>query len=183
MESKIIKFWILFFFLACVALPILGRDARMDLRPSCLADCPREISSSLENPETQEKKISESWMGIYMDGVKVGYSLHQEFSLIKNGQRFTKELDESWMRVTRLGGNPVELATTQESISDAQGRPLECVLRIKMSESETIIRAEVSRDKIVFMSEDKVIKEIPYEEQFYFGIPLKKIIDENGLKP
>jgi len=182
MESKILKFWILFFLLACVALPILGRDVRMDLRPSCLADYPRETSSSLENPETQEKKISESWMGIYMDGVKVGYSLHQEFSLIKNGQRYTKELDESWMRVTRLGGNPVELATTQESISDAQGRPLECVLRIKMSESETVIRAEVSRDKIVFMSEDKVIKEMPYEEQFYFGIPLKKIIDENGLK-
>ena len=183
MESKILRFCVSFFFLGCVAFAVLGRDVRTDLRPCCAADGVRVTSSSLEDTETQEKKISESWMGIYMDGVKIGYSLHQEFSLIKNGQRYTKEFDESWMRVTRLGGNPVELTTVQESFSDAQGRPLECVLRTKMSESETVMRAEVRRDKIVFKSEDKIIKEIPYDEPFYFGIPLQKIIDENGLKP
>ena len=62
MDSKILKSWILFFALASVAFPVLGRNMQPDLRPGCLSDCGQETSPSLENPEIQEKKISESWI-------------------------------------------------------------------------------------------------------------------------
>jgi hypothetical protein len=121
-------------------------------------------------------------MGVYMEGIKVGYSVNQEFSLMRNGQRYKKVLDKLWMRVSRLGGNPVELSTIQESFYDAQGNPLESILRTKMSENETAIKAEIGRDKIIFRSGDKIIKELPVEGEFYFGTPVRKIIEEDGLQ-
>ena len=181
MKSRCLRFLVLFFLWGLFAFPPFGKSAFINFQQLCLGDTIGETILSPENFKSQEKKISEFWMGIYMNGIKIGYSFHQEFFLMRNGRQYIREYDESWMRVTRLGGNPVELATTQESISDAQGKPLECVLRTKMSESETVIKAEVSQDKIVFLSEDKVIKEIPYEEPFHFGIPLKKIIDARRL--
>ncbi len=183
MKARCLRFLVLFLLWGLFVSPFFGKSAFCDFQRLCAGGTLGEDIPFPDNFESQEKKVSESWMGIYMDGVKVGYSLHQEFSFLKGGQRYTKEFDESRMRVSRLGGNPVELATTLESISDAQGRPLECVLRTKMSGSETVIRAKISLDKIVFVSGDKVIKEMPYKEPFYFAIPLKRIIDENGLKP
>jgi hypothetical protein len=136
-----------------------------------------------ENQQFETEKISESWMGVYMERIKVGYSVNQEFSLVRNRQRSKKVLDKLWIRVSRLGGNPVELSTIQESFYDAHGKPLESILRTKMSESETIIKAEIGQDKVIFRSGDKVIKELSVEGEFYFGTPVKKIIEENGLKP
>ncbi len=137
----------------------------------------------LNSAQPGEKRISESWMGIYISGIKVGYSHSLQLSLTKNGKKYKKDRSESWMRVSRLGGNPVEVRTIQESLSDEQGRPLACVLRTKMAESETVTEAEVVPDRIVFRSQGKVIKELSYEEEFYFGTPLKKILEEGGLKP
>jgi hypothetical protein len=133
--------------------------------------------------EVKEEKTSESWMGVYMNGIKVGYSFSQEFSLIKNGKKYRRDYNESWMKVSRLGGNPVEIITVQESLYDEKGRPLETLVRMKMSESEILIKAEITPDKIMFKSEDKIIKELPYEEKFYLGTPVNKIIEEEGLKP
>ncbi|GAG04733.1 unnamed protein product, partial [marine sediment metagenome] len=130
-----------------------------------------------------EEKISESWMGVYMGGIKVGYSHNKEFPLIINGKKLKKSLSESWMKVARLGGSSIEIATVQESIYDEQGKPLECIIRIKMSESETVTRAEIGPDKILFKSGGKIIKELPYEEEFYLEVPVEKIIEEEGLKP
>jgi transglutaminase-like putative cysteine protease len=136
---------------------------------------------AFESSPAEEKKLSESWMGIYMNGVKVGYSHSQEFSVKKNGTRYRKDFDESSMRVSRLGGNPVQILSAQESLSDEKGKPLECTLRMKMSETETVTRAEVEADKILFKSNGKVIKELPYQEEFYLGPPLEKMIKEDGL--
>ena len=136
-----------------------------------------------ENQESAQEKTSESWMGVYMNGIKVGYSLNQEFSLIKNGRRYRKEYDKSWMKISRLGGNPVELTTIQESLYDEKGKPLECVLRTKMSETETLMKAEIGQNKIIFRMEDKVIKELPYDQEVYLEIPVQKIIEQQGLKP
>lgn len=141
------------------------------------------LLSLTENQAPAGEKISESWMGIYMNGVKVGYSLNQEFSLIKSGKRYRKEYDKSWMKISRLGGNPVELTTIQESLYDEKSKPLECVLRTKMSETETVMKAEIVRNKIIFQIGDKVIKELPYEEEFYLEIPVRQIIEQEGLKP
>jgi hypothetical protein len=132
--------------------------------------------------EKKEEKTSEIWMGMYMSGIKVGYSCSQEFSLLKEGKKYQRDYNESLMKVSRLGGNPVEIVTIQESIYDEQGRPLETLLRMKMSESETRLEAEITPDKIIFRSEDKIIKELPYEEKVYLETPLEEIIKEEGLK-
>ena len=132
--------------------------------------------------EPSEREISESWMGVYMNGIKVGYSHNQEVCFKKGGKPFKKISNESWMRVSRLGGNPVEIKTVEESLCDGQSRPLEMVLRTKMSDSETVIKAEIKPDMIVFRAGESIVKELAYQEEFYIGVPLEKIIEEEGLK-
>lgn len=143
-----------------------------------------QTSSSAESrDEVPEQKTSESWMGVYMEGVKVGYRHSQEFLLIKDGKKHKKAHSRSWMKVSRLGGSPVEVVTVQQTLYDAQDRPVETVVRTKMSESETVIKAEIGPHKILFTAGDKVVKEMPYDHEFYFGVPLEKIIREDGLVP
>jgi len=127
--------------------------------------------------------VKETWMGVYMEGVKVGYSYSKEFDLVQDGKTYTKSIQESFMKVSRLGSNPVEISTTQDSLHDAEGNPVETTIRTKLSLSETVIRAEVKPDRVVFFSGDKITKELPYSEKFEFGVPLDKIIEEDGLNP
>ncbi|MGB6866189.1 MAG: transglutaminase-like domain-containing protein [Candidatus Aminicenantaceae bacterium] len=125
--------------------------------------------------------VSETWMGVYMQGVKVGYSHSKEFNLVKDGKTFQKSIQESLMRVSRLGGNPVEISTMQDSLYDAERNPVETTIRTKLSQNETVIKAEVKPDRIVFYVGDKITKELPYAEKFDFGVPLAKIIETDGL--
>jgi hypothetical protein len=125
--------------------------------------------------------VSETWMGIYMQGVKVGYSHSREFDLVQDGKFFQKSIQESQMRVSRLGGNPVEISTVQDSLYDAERNPVETTIRTKLSQNVTVIKAEVKPDRIVFFSGDKITKELPYTEKFNFGVPLTKIIETDGL--
>jgi hypothetical protein len=131
---------------------------------------------------SEEKQTAESWMGIYMKGIKIGYSHNQEFSLKKNGESYKRESSESLMKVSRLGGKPVEIFSIQESLFDESGRPLETLLRIKMSGSETVLKAEIGPEKVAFKSQDKIIKELTYKEEIYLGVPLEKIIEKGGLR-
>jgi hypothetical protein len=134
-------------------------------------------------PANHEKLTSESWMGIYMEGVKVGYSHNRESVFSKEGEKFTKSISESWMRVSRLGGAPVEITSAQESLYRGEEIPVEIVIRTKMSESEIVISAEIHEGKILFRMEEKLIEELTYSEEFYLGIPVEKIIREGDLKP
>lgn len=138
-----------------------------------------------ENGRSAEKdeNVSESWMGIYMDGIKVGHSHSQEEVFIKKGKKYQSNRNEAWMRISRLGGNPVEMQTIEESLHDAQGRPLEALIRTKISDAETVIRAEIKPDRVMFKAGEKLVKELPYREEFYLGVPLKKIMREEGMKP
>jgi hypothetical protein len=120
-------------------------------------------------------------MGVYMEGVKVGYSHSREFDLVEEGKTFLKSIQESFMKVSRLGSNPVEIRTAQESLYDACQNPVETTIRTKLSLGETVIRAEVKPDRIVFFSGEKITKELPYTEKFDFGVPLNRIIAEDGL--
>jgi len=172
-----------FLFSLFVIFVFLGIAVQPEMGLACASRGDPGIPPLPDNQESAEEKTSESWMGVYMNGIKVGYSLNQEFSLIKNGRKYRKEYDKSWMRISRLGGNPVELTTIQESLYDEKGNPLECVLRTKMSETETIMKAEIAQEKIRFQIGDKVIKELPCEEEFYLEIPIQKIIEQEGLKP
>ncbi len=132
--------------------------------------------------ESFGEKTSESWMGIYIKGIKVGYSHSQEFTFLKRGQKYRKTANESWMRVSRLGGNPVEIKTVEETLHDESNKPLEAMIKTKMSESESVIQASIYPDKILFRSGEKLIKKLAYEESFFLGVPLKKIIEEKGLR-
>lgn len=135
-----------------------------------------------EEPQA-EKTRSEYWMGIYMEGVKVGYSLTRETAFSEQGKNYIKFFSESLTKISRLGGAPVEIKTAQESLTKEDGTPVETVVRTQMSESEMVIKAEVRGDKILFKAGEKEIKEIPYSEKFYLGIPLKKIIEQGNLEP
>jgi len=139
-------------------------------------------SETVESGKITEEVTQESWMGIYMNELKVGYSHEQEILLLKDGMKYKKSTSESWMKISRLGGNPVEILTIQESLYDGNDRPLETLLRTKMSESETVIKAEIHPDKVLFKSDGRLIKELPYIEKFYLGVPVEKIIKEEGLK-
>ena len=183
MKMKIRKLFMFFFLWIFLVFPFLGNKVKSEVQSSKIIPKSGNVFSSSESSKSGEEKISESWMGVYMGGIKVGYSHNEEFSLIKNGKKLKKSFSESWMKVARLGGNSIEIATVQESIYDEQGKPLECIMRIKMSESETVMRAEIGPDKILFKSGDKIIKELPYEEEFYLEVPVEKIIEEEGLKP
>jgi len=180
---KIQKLFMFFFLWIFLVFPFLGNKVKSEIQSSKIIPESDNVFSSSESSKSGEEKISESWMGVYMGGIKVGYSHNEEFYLIKNGKKLKKSFSESWMKVARLGGNSVEIATVQESIYDEQGKPLECIIRIKMSESETVMRAEIGPDKILFKSGDKIIKELSYEEEFYLEVPVEKIIEEEGLKP
>jgi len=126
---------------------------------------------------------AESWMGVYINGIKIGYVHSQEFSFHKNGKKFNRNISESWMRISRLGGGPVEVKSTVEVLSDESENPLEGIIRTKMSDTETAIKIEVLPGKIAFKTGEKLIKEVPYSEKFYFEAPVGKIINEGGLKP
>ena len=183
MKMKIQKLIMFFFLWIFLVFPFLGNKVKSEVQSSKIIPESDSVFSSSESSKSGEEKISESWMGVYMGGIKVGYSHNEEFSLIKNGKKLKKSFSESWMKVARLGGNTIEIVTVQESIYDEQGKPLECIIRLKMSESETVMRAEIGPDKILFKSGDKIIKELPYEEEFYLEVPVEKIIEEEGLKP
>jgi len=183
MKMKNQKLLVLFILWIFLVFPFLGNKVQSEVQSSEIIPESDAIFSSLEPSKSGEEKISESWMGVYMGGIKVGYSHNEEFSVVKNGKRLKKGFSESWMKVARLGGNPVEIATTQESIYDEEGKPLECILRIKMSESETVMKAEIGTDKILFKSGGKIIKELPYDEEFYLEVPIEEIIEEEGLEP
>jgi len=130
----------------------------------------------------REELTDESWMGVYIKGIKVGYVHSQEFSFRQNGKKFSKNISESNMRISRLGGKPIEVKSSIDVLSDESGNSLESIIRTKMSDSETIIKIEVLPGKIVFKSGEKLIKEVPCSEKFYFEVPVGNIIEEEGLQ-
>ncbi len=139
------------------------------------------------HPESQTKAPGETitdelWMGIYMGGVKVGYSQIIQTLFTEDGKDFRRSSNESWIKVSRLGGGAVEIETVQESLYDAHHCPLETVMRMKMSESETVIQAEIATQKVLFKLGEKVIKELPFEGDVFLEVPLEKIFQEEGLK-
>ena len=121
-------------------------------------------------------------MGVYINGVKVGYSRTLEEAALHRGSQATRIYSESQIRVSRLGSNPIELVTIQESWQDRKARPLEMRLTTKMSAVETVISAVVEGDKVVFTLGDQTAKELTAQDPFYLDIPVEKILKEDGLR-
>jgi hypothetical protein len=169
---------ILYFVLVTVILPSTLQSKNPGISGSVAVD---KGGVAQETQAKQTKKLKESWMGVYMKGVKVGYSHSQEFGVVEEGKTFLRSIQESFMKVSRLGSNPVEIKMAQDSLYDALRNPLATTVRTKLSLGETIIKAEIKPDRIVFFSGDKISKELPYTEKFHFGVPLEKIIEDKGL--
>lgn len=125
----------------------------------------------------------EIWMGVYINDIKVGYSRFSESRAVREGQNVTLLSSESLIIVSRLGGNPIELLTRQETWLDDEDRPLETRVRTKMSQTETVIRAEVRPNTVVFYLGDRIAKELPYVEKFHVDVPVQDIIETEGLHP
>ena len=130
----------------------------------------------------KQEKTKETWMGVYIDNVKVGYNHLYTERIDKEGKYVLKSTSESSMRVSRLGGNPVDLSTIQEVYFDQENKPIETRLRTKMSEIETVITAQIGPEIIVFKMGEKIVGELPYHEKFYVDVPIEKIIEEDGFK-
>ncbi len=124
----------------------------------------------------------EFWMGVYINGIKVGYSLTRETVETNESEQVLLSFSESRIRVSRLGSQPLELVTVQESRLDAESRPLDLLLRTKMSDTETHIKAKVDAGKVKFYLGDRLIKEISAEKAFYIDVPVKQIIRDHGLQ-
>ncbi len=128
-----------------------------------------------------EPSGEETWMGIYINDVKVGHSRFSESRTKREGEDVTLLSSESVITVSRLGGNPIELLTRQETWLGEDGAPLETSVVTKMSQTETVIRAEIRPDTVVFYLGDRVAKEIPYTERFHVDVPVEEIITAEGL--
>ena len=91
MKLRFQKLFLPFIIFGLCILSFFGRDVTADVQPhSSFYACQKTFPSS-DNLESKEKKTSESWMGVYMNGIKVGYNFNQEFSLIEKGKQYAKK--------------------------------------------------------------------------------------------
>ncbi len=72
MKIKIQKFFMFFFLWIFLVFPFLGNKAKSEVQSSRIIPEPDNVFSSSESSKSGEGKISESWMGVYMGGIKVG---------------------------------------------------------------------------------------------------------------
>ncbi len=95
MKMKIQKLFMFFFLWIFLVFTFLGNKVKSEVQSSEIISESDNVFSSSESSKSGEEKISESWMGVYMGGIKVGYSHNEEFSLIKNGKKLKKSFSES----------------------------------------------------------------------------------------
>jgi hypothetical protein len=122
-------------------------------------------------------------MGVYIKDAKVGYSFSREEKVHQGGRELIKATNKSLMRVSRLGGDPIEMVTIEESLYTQDDKPVETRLRTRMSQTETEIRAEIDPEKIRFYLGGDLVKELAYSEDFYLGVPVEKLLGEQGWVP
>lgn len=121
-------------------------------------------------------------MGIYMEGIKIGYSRSRETYIEIDQKPFLKKTNYSKIKVSRLGGNPVELATEEVTLYES-GRPLETIVTTKMSQSENILKAVYEPGLITFWSGESKIKELAVAGEYHLSVPLENIISGKALRP
>ena len=130
----------------------------------------------------QSKDGHETWMGLYMQGIKIGHSYLSKEKIHRDHKTYTRIYSETKMKLSRLGGNPVEMSTVEEFIYDRQGKPFEVLVKTKMSEQEIDVKAKINPDSIIFKMGGKTVKQIPVQGTFYLEVPVEKIIEQNKFK-
>jgi hypothetical protein len=121
-------------------------------------------------------------MGVYIEGIKVGYSYLKKEEIYRDGCRYHRVYSETKMRVSRLGSRPIEIMTIQESYYDDAGQPVKAVVKTKMSEQEMVIQAQIDPETVIFKIDDQTVKKISPKERFYLEVPVEKLIKEERFK-
>lgn len=125
----------------------------------------------------------ESWMGIFMEEVKVGHLHRFEERIRRKGKDLLKVVEESVVRVSRMGGNPVVLDSRQESVCRPDGRPLTSLFRVKMAQQTLDIKAEVGSREVAFFMDGRLVKTLPAAGRLYVSSPLKELAAQNRMRP
>jgi len=121
-------------------------------------------------------------MGVYINGTKAGYSCTYKERIHQKHKTYVRIYSMTKMRVSRLGGNPVEMRSVQEALYNEKGMPVELVMKTKMSEQEIMMSAKINPESIIFKMAQKTVKKIPYKKRIYLEVPVEKLIEENKLK-
>ncbi|MBN1273387.1 MAG: hypothetical protein JXB26_14055 [Candidatus Aminicenantes bacterium] len=131
----------------------------------------------------QQKSCAESWMGVFMEEIKVGYIHRYEETFLQEGKELRRAVEESLVRVSRLGGNPIVMDSRQESVYGLDGRPLTSILCMKLAQNVIKIKAEIKPREVVFFMAGRKIKSIFPEEKFYLASPLAELSAQGKLRP
>ncbi|RLE04535.1 MAG: hypothetical protein DRI99_03645 [Candidatus Aminicenantes bacterium] len=136
--------------------------------------------------ETKEEPGSirdESWMGIYIKNQKVGYAHRYRRLVSWKGSEYEEHFSESIIKVSRLGGTPLNIETRQSAFYNKEGQLKRLLVETTMSGDKIQLEAVVEPQKIIFYLGGQKIKEIPWEKEFYAEIPVKKLLAEGKIQP
>jgi|Deesub1362B_J571_1020462.scaffolds.fasta_scaffold00002_179 hypothetical protein len=136
--------------------------------------------------ETREKPTAiqeESWMGIYIRNQKVGYAHSYRRLVSLRGREYEEHFSESVIKVSRLGGTPLDIETRQSTFYNKEGRLERLLVETTMAGDKIQLEAVVEPKKIIFYLGGQKIKEIPWEKEFYAEIPVKKLLAEGKIQP
>ena len=128
------------------------------------------------------QEADDTWMGIYMQGIKVGRQHTREQRFVQEDREWLSTKSESRVSLSRLGSGPVEIITVLESISDADGNPRSLRMRTNLAGTAMDVAVEVADGMIRFMSGGEDIKKMEVPGEFYLSVPIDKIIREGGLR-
>lgn len=136
--------------------------------------------------ETQEPPGAiqeENWMGIYIKNQKVGYAHSYRRLVSLQGREYEEHFSESVIKVSRLGGTPLDIETRQSTFYNKDGRIERLVVETTMAGDKIQLEAVVEPQKIIFYLGGQKIKEIPGEKEFHAEIPVKKLLAEGKIQP
>jgi len=134
-----------------------------------------------KNDEAEIKE--ESWHGIYVQGQKVGYGYSCQRIVVRDHRQYVENYSESKIKVSRLGGVPIEINTRESIFYDREDNLQKVVVETTMTGDKISLEAQVKSGKIVFFAGGKQVNEVSSPGKFYAEIPIKKLLDEGKIQP
>jgi len=142
---------------------------------------PRRFELALDLAPHLRQEADDAWMGIYMQGIKIGYQHTRDHRFVKADREWWTSTSESRVSISRLGGNPVEIVTVLETTVDADENPYSLRMQTNMAGTALDVTVEIDNGKIRFLTGGEEIKTIEVREEFYLSVPIEKIIREGGM--
>lgn len=128
------------------------------------------------------QESDDTWMGIYIQGIKVGHQHKREHRFVRAGREWITSTSESRVRISRLGGAPVEIVTVLETTTDTENHPRSLRMQTNMAGTALDVSVEITNGEIRFTTGNEEIKTREFREDFYLSVPIEKIIRERGMR-